>query len=159
MISDEILAKLIGIISDWEKETEDPNEFKKYTIENYATIVENYSVLSDSFVKLMAWVIGEYTNKLYLNDEEKIKGILEMLSYLLNKNYDDQMTKCFLITAITKIHSKINYLQFLHYQISAFLKMIFPGSFCLPVLTTIRTSRSRKETTAFQKRSCFVNNL
>jgi hypothetical protein len=34
-----------------------------------------------------------------------------MLSYLLNKNYDDQMTKCFLITAITKIHSKINYLQ------------------------------------------------
>ena len=111
MISDEILAKLIGIISEWEKETEDPNEFKKYTIENYATIVENYSVLSDSFVKLMAWVIGEYTNKLYLNDEEKIKGILEMLSYLLNKNYDDQMTKCFLITAITKIHSKINYLQ------------------------------------------------
>jgi len=111
MISDEILAKLIGIISEWEKETEDPNEFKKYTIENYATIVENYSVLSDSFVKLMAWVIGEYTNKLYLNDEEKIKGILEMLSYLLNKYYDDEMTKCFLITAITKIHSKINYLQ------------------------------------------------
>ena len=111
MINDEILAKLIGIISEWEKETEDPNEFKKYTIENYATIVENYSVLSDSFVKLMAWVIGEYTNKLYLNDEEKIKGILEMLSYLLNKNYDDQLTKCFLITAITKIHSKINYLQ------------------------------------------------
>ena len=111
MINDEILAKLIGIISDWEKESEDLNEFKKYTIENYASIVENYSTLSDSFVKLMAWVIGEYANKLYLNDEEKIKGILEMLSYLLNKNYDDSMTKCFLISAIAKIHSNINYSQ------------------------------------------------
>ena len=111
MINDEILSKLISIISEWEKETEDVNEFKKYTIENYATIVENYSILSDSFVKLMAWVIGEYTNKLYLNDDEKIKGILEMLSYLLNKNYDDEMTKCFLINAIAKIHSNVNFAE------------------------------------------------
>ena len=111
MINDEILAKLISIISEWEKETEDVNEFKKYTVENYATIVENYSILSDSFVKLMAWVIGEYTNKLYLNDDEKIKGILEMLSYLLNKNYDDEMTKCFLINAIAKIHSNTNFAE------------------------------------------------
>ena len=112
MINDEILSKLIGIISEWEKETDDINEFKKYTIENYATIVENYATLSDSFVKLMAWVIGEYTNKLYLNDDEKIKGILEMLTYLLNKKYDDEMTKCFLISAISKIHSNINYIDF-----------------------------------------------
>ena len=111
MINDEMLSKLINIISEWEKETEDLNEFKKITIENYATIVENYSTISDSFVKLMAWVIGEYTNKLYLDDEEKIKGILEMLTYLLNKNYEDEMTKCFLINAISKIHSNINYLE------------------------------------------------
>ena len=111
MINDEILSKLISIISEWEKEAEDLNEFKKYTIENYANIVENYSTLSDSFVKLMAWVIGEYTNKLYLNDDEKIKGILEMLSYLLNKNYDDEMTKCFLINAIAKIHSNTNFAE------------------------------------------------
>ena len=109
MISDEILSKLISIISEWQKESDDLNEFKKYTIENYATIVENYSILSDSFVKLMAWVIGEYTNKLYSNDDEKIKGILEMLSYLLAKNYDDEQTKCFLISAIAKIHSNTNY--------------------------------------------------
>ena len=111
MINDEILSKLIGIISEWEKESDDISEFKKYTIENYATIVENYSVLSDSFVKLMAWVIGEYTNKLYMGDSEKIKGILQMLSYLLNKTYDDEMTKCFLISAISKIHSNMNYMQ------------------------------------------------
>ena len=111
MVSDEILSKLINIISDWEKEIEDLNEFKKYTVENYATIVENYATISESFVKLMAWIIGEYTNKLYLNDEEKIKGILEMLTYLLNKHYDNEMTKCFLISAITKIHSNINFIE------------------------------------------------
>ena len=109
MITDDILSKLIAIISEWESETDDLNEFKKYTIENYATIVENYSVLPESFVKLMAWVIGEYTCKLYFNDTEKIKGIIQMLSYLLNKTYDDEMTKCLLISAIAKINSNINY--------------------------------------------------
>ena len=109
MITDDILSKLIAIINEWESETDDLNEFKKYTIENYATIVENYSVLPESFVKLMAWVIGEYTCKLYFNDTEKIKGIIQMLSYLLNKTYDDEMTKCLLISAIAKINSNINY--------------------------------------------------
>ena len=109
MITDDILSKLIAIINEWESETDDLNEFKRYTIENYATIVENYSVLPESFVKLMAWVIGEYTCKLYFNDTEKIKGIIQMLSYLLNKTYDDEMTKCLLISAIAKINSNINY--------------------------------------------------
>ena len=109
MITDDILSKLIAIISEWESETDDINEFKKYTIENYATIVETYSVLSESFVKLMAWVIGEYTCKLYYNDSEKIKGIIQMLTYLLNKTYDDEMTKCLLISAIAKINSNISF--------------------------------------------------
>ena len=109
MITSDILSKLVAIISEWESETDDLNEFKRYTIENYATIVENYSVLPESFVKLMAWVIGEYTCKLYFNDTEKIKGIIQMLSYLLNKTYDDEMTKCLLISAIAKINSNINY--------------------------------------------------
>ena len=109
MITNDILSKLIAIISEWENETDDLNEFKKYTIENYATIVENYSVLPESLVKLMAWVIGEYTCKLYFNDTEKIKGIIQMLSYLLNKTYDDEMTRCLLISAIAKINSNINF--------------------------------------------------
>ena len=111
MITDDILSKLIAIINEWESETDDLNEFKRYTVENYATIVENYSVLPESLVKLMAWVIGEYTCKLYFNDNEKIKGIIQMLSYLLNKTYDDEMTKCLLISAIAKINSNINYAE------------------------------------------------
>ena len=111
MITDDILSKLIAIINEWESETDDLNEFKRYTVENYATIVENYSVLPESLVKLMAWVIGEYTCKLYFNDNEKIKGIIQMLSYLLNKTYDDEMTKCLLISAIAKINSNINYTE------------------------------------------------
>ena len=62
------------------------------------------------FSKLLAWVIGEYTNKLYFNDQNKIKQILEMLTYLLNKAYDDDMTKCLLISAIAKIHSNLNFI-------------------------------------------------
>ena len=111
MISDEIITKLVEILYDWEKEAESIDEFKKLTIENYATIVENYSIIPSSFVKLISLITGEYANKLYENDEEKIKGIIEMMVYLLNKKYEDEMTKCFILTAINKIHSGINYLE------------------------------------------------
>ena len=37
------------------------------------------------FSKLLVWVIGEYTNKLYFNDQNKIKQILEMLTIYLIK--------------------------------------------------------------------------
>jgi AP-4 complex subunit epsilon-1 len=108
LITDEILSKLIKLINEWESET-DEEEFKQFTIENYQAIIENYASLPDSLVKLMAWVLGEYGKKLYQNDEEKLISILQMLEYLLSKSYDDEMTKCMLITAITKIHSNINF--------------------------------------------------
>ena len=111
MIDDEILTKLFDILYDWEKESESVEEFKKLTIENYATIVENYSIIPSSFVKLIALITGEYANKLYENDEEKIKGIIEMMVYLLNKKYEDEITKCFILNAIMKIHSGINYIE------------------------------------------------
>ena len=63
------------------------------------------------FVKLIALITGEYANKLYENDEEKIKGIIEMMVYLLNKKYEDEITKCFILNAIMKIHSGINYIE------------------------------------------------
>ncbi|MCQ2818466.1 MAG: hypothetical protein MJ252_14455 [archaeon] len=109
MITNDILSKLIKIINEWESETDDLEEFKSYTLENYNNVVENYAVLPDSFVKLMAWVIGEYSNKLYANDPSKIEIILQMATYLLNKSYDDEMTKCLLISAITKVHSKMGF--------------------------------------------------
>jgi hypothetical protein len=58
----------------------------------------------------MAWVIGEYGKKLYQSDDDKLVQVLHMLEYLLQKSYDDEMTKCMLITAITKIHSNINFM-------------------------------------------------
>jgi AP-4 complex subunit epsilon-1 len=109
LITDEILSKLIKLINEWESET-DEDEFKQFTVENYQAIIDNYSYLPDSLVKLMAWVIGEYGKKLYRNEEDKLISILQMLEYLLSKSYDDEMTKCMLITAITKVHSNINFL-------------------------------------------------
>ena len=111
MIDDEIITKLVEILFEWEKESETLEEFKKLTIENYATIVENYSIIPSSLVKLISLITGEYANKLYENDQEKIKGIIEMMIYLLNKKYEDEMTKCYILSAIMKIHSGINYIE------------------------------------------------
>ena len=83
MIDDEIITKIFEILYDWEKESETIEEFKKLTIENYASIVEEYSIIPSSFIKLISLITGEYANKLYENDEEKIKGIIEMMVYLL----------------------------------------------------------------------------
>jgi hypothetical protein len=33
------------------------------------------------------------------------------MEYLLNKTYDDEMTKCLVITAITKLHSNLNFIE------------------------------------------------
>ena len=38
MMTDNILSKLIKIINEWERETDDIEEFKKFTIENYAVL-------------------------------------------------------------------------------------------------------------------------
>jgi AP-4 complex subunit epsilon-1 len=108
LITDEILSKLIKLINEWESET-DEEEFKQFTIENYTYIIENYSVLPDSLVKLMGWILGEYGKKLFRDDEEKVINLLKMLEYLLAKSYDSDITKCILITAITKLHSNINF--------------------------------------------------
>ena len=108
LITDDILSKLIKLINEWETET-DEEEFKQFTIDNYTYIIENYLVLPDSLVKLMGWVLGEYGKKLFRDDEEKVINLLKMLDYLLTKSYDDEVTKCILITAITKLHSNINF--------------------------------------------------
>jgi AP-4 complex subunit epsilon-1 len=108
LITDEILSKLIKLINEWETET-DEEEFKQFTIDNYTHIIENYTVLPDSLVKLMGWVLGEYGQKLFRDDEEKVINLLKMLEYLLSKSYDSDITKCILITAITKLHSNINF--------------------------------------------------
>jgi AP-4 complex subunit epsilon-1 len=108
LITDDILSKLIKLINEWETET-DEDEFKQFTIDNYTFIIENYTVLPDSLVKLMGWVLGEYGKKLFRDDEEKVINLLKMLEYLLTKSYDSEITKCILITAITKLHSNINF--------------------------------------------------
>jgi len=33
------------------------------------------------------------------------------MEYLLNKSYDDEMTKCLIITGITKLHSNLNFFE------------------------------------------------
>ena len=128
MIDNEIISKLIEIFIDWEKESDNLEEFKKLTIENFATIVENYSIIPSSFVQLIAIITGEYAIKLYNDDEEKIKGILEMMVYLLNKKYENKMTKCYILNAIMKIHSGINYqeLNFVDEAINKYSKIKNP---------------------------------
>ena len=38
LVTDDILSKLIKIINEWERETDNIEEFKKFTIENYAVL-------------------------------------------------------------------------------------------------------------------------
>ena len=128
MIDNEIISKLVEILLDWDKESDNIEEFKKLTIENFATIIADYSTIPSSFVKLISIITGEYAIKLYNDDEEKIKGILEMMVYLLNKKYEDEMTKCYILNAIMKIHSGINYqeLNFVDEAINKYSKISNP---------------------------------
>ena len=52
LITDEILSKLIKLINEWESETEE-EEFKRFTVDNYTSIIESISNLPDSLVKVI----------------------------------------------------------------------------------------------------------
>jgi len=108
LITDEILSKLLKLINEWESES-DEQEFKTYTIDNYTEIINNITTLPDSLVKLIAWVFGEYGKRIFANDEAKIMELLEVIEYLLSKTYDDERVRCWLITALTKLHSSIGF--------------------------------------------------
>lgn len=53
VITDDILSKLIKLINEWETET-DEEEFKQFTLDNYSYIVDNYTFLPDSLVKVFS---------------------------------------------------------------------------------------------------------
>lgn len=65
------------------------------------------------FLFLIFIIIKRVKNKikfyLVVNDQEKIINLLKIIEYLLSKTYDDVMTKCMLISALTKLHSNINF--------------------------------------------------
>ena len=59
LISETFISKVIRLFGEWEGEC-DREEFTELTLDTYCSAVNKYSYLSESIIKIIAWVLGEF---------------------------------------------------------------------------------------------------
>jgi hypothetical protein len=59
--------------------------------------------VSDTMMQIIAWILGEYGST--LPKEEKVTRIIDKLCEAMNRAYESEETRAWIMTAITKLHS------------------------------------------------------
>ena len=106
LITNDLSNKFISSISEYEKESEG-EKFRDSTMTIYLKILKKNSLIPDSMLQVIAWIMGEYGSSLP-NQTKKVK----ILNYLADAAYrplEDELTRGYILTAITKLHSAINF--------------------------------------------------
>ena len=105
LITPELTNKFIAILSDYDRE-EDDQEFRTTLISTYLSILKTNHHLSDPMLQVIAWILGEYCQTI----ESKKQGkIIKYLCEAVYQPLDNDLTKCYLLTAITKVHMAMNF--------------------------------------------------
>lgn len=106
LITSDLSNKFISSISEFEKESEG-EKFRDSTMTIYLKILKKNSLIPDSMLQVIAWIMGEYGSSLP-NQTKKVK----ILNYLADAAYrplEDELTRGYILTAITKLHAAINF--------------------------------------------------
>lgn len=105
-ITNELTNKFIQSISEYEQR-EDGDKFRDSTIKIYLKILKKNPNIPDSLMQVIAWILGEYGGR--LDDQSKILKIMDLLSQFSYGTYEDERTRGFILTAITKLHMSLNF--------------------------------------------------
>jgi hypothetical protein len=108
LITADLSNKFITSISDYEKEI-DGEKFRDATITIYLKILKKNSNIPDSLLQVIAWIMGEYGST--LPDAKKKIKILEYLCEVAYRPLEDEMTRGYILTAITKLHQAMDFVQ------------------------------------------------
>ncbi len=104
LITADLSNKFISIISDFEKET-DGEKFRDSTIKIYLKILKKNPNIPDSMMQVIAWIMGEYSGG--LQKKEKVIKIVTLLCDAVHRSYEDDHTRCWILTALTKMHANM----------------------------------------------------
>ena len=90
-----IVNNLVRLVDEWR---EDP-DIVKYTAEEYLKILEGSSNIQDPMMRTAAWVLGEFGDYL---DSEKQEKIMKVLCKALSRQFENPLTKGWVLTALLK---------------------------------------------------------
>jgi hypothetical protein len=108
LITADLSNKFISSISEYERESEG-EKFRDSTITIYLKILKKNNIIPDSMLQVIAWIMGEYGST--LPNQAKIVKIMNFLSDAAYRPLEDELTRCYILTAITKLHSTMNFVE------------------------------------------------
>jgi len=106
LITSDLSNKFIQSISDYEKEI-DGEKFRDSTISIYTKMVKKNPNIPDSMLQVVAWIMGEYGST--HPDLEKRSKILKHLCNIAYRPLEDELTRSYILSAITKLHSTMGF--------------------------------------------------
>jgi AP-4 complex subunit epsilon-1 len=106
LITTDLSNKFIMSISDYEKEI-DGEKFRDSTIKIYLKMLKKNPNIPDSMLQVVAWIMGEYGAT--LPDVEKRTKIINLLVQVAYRPLEDELTRAYILSAITKLHATIGY--------------------------------------------------
>ena len=108
LITADLSNKFISSISEYERESEG-EKFRDSTITIYLKILKKNNIIPDSMLQVIAWIMGEYGST--LPNQAKIVKIMNFLSDAAYRPLEEELTRCYILTAITKLHSTMNFVE------------------------------------------------
>lgn len=106
LITADLSNKFIQSISEYEKEI-DGEKFRDSTIAIYLKILKKNPNIPDSMMQVIAWIMGEYAST--LTNQKKLNKIIDYLAESAYRTLEDELTRGYILTAITKLHSALGF--------------------------------------------------
>jgi hypothetical protein len=106
IITPDLSNKFITSISEYEKEI-DGEKFREATMSTYLKILKKNPRIPDSMLQVIAWIMGEYGAS--LPDQKKKMKILDYLSEAAYMPLENEMTRSYILVALTKMHMAVDF--------------------------------------------------
>nr|CAG4719119.1 unnamed protein product [Naegleria fowleri] len=99
-IPQEALQNMMSVIGEGVGIDEDDEEMRSHCVETFCDVIDSKNVIHDLHIQVIAWVLGEYS---YMNANYDSSDILSKLCDLVDRQLEFEETRCWIITAMTKI--------------------------------------------------------
>mmetsp|Transcript_19763 Transcript_19763/g.14495 ORF Transcript_19763/g.14495 Transcript_19763/m.14495 type:complete len:181 (+) Transcript_19763:1092-1634(+) len=108
LITPDLSNKFISSICEYEKEI-DGEKFRDSTIKIYLKILKKNPHIPDSLLQVISWIMGEYGAKLL--NQKKMQKIIDNLCSAAYRTLEDELTRSYILSAITKLQCSLGYPQ------------------------------------------------
>ncbi|XP_068743857.1 uncharacterized protein [Montipora capricornis] len=106
LVREAVSHNLLRLLAEGTDDEDADNEIRRFAVTTYMGLLEK-PVLPDILVRVISWVLGEYS---YTASEYEPEFILDELTNLLEGKFEDPSTKGWVLSAIGKLTSQMGQL-------------------------------------------------